>query len=694
MPTLCETLGALEDELFVGRERELTLFENWLGAAPARPTILNVTGRGGIGKSTLLRAFGRLAVRRGRPVVAVDCRAISQTREGLLRALGSNAKDDVVAHLNGTRPLILLDTFEEIGDLEHFVHEDLLARLEPEVRVVIAGRHPLGRVWAQDSPWRRIVRPLPLEGFSAPETREYLSRRGLADSRIAGEITESAANSPLALALAADMAIQLGIRSFARAPERHLLVRTLVEQLLRDVDDPQLRELLEICAVVREFDESLLASVVGQDCIGAAFDRLCKLSIVRASEHGLRLHDDVRQAIAHDLRWRRPERHEDIRRRALDYYRAQARTARPDEWARLATERFFLFEDRFVQLLLFGPDSGSIRIEVGGPADLADCQRIWSFFLTNLSNIPRLLTNDPASFGTFDIDLDSELAYLAQVIESPSTQLLVARDQDGEAVGFSTILRVSRDSMPLLSRYPGFAPLINAYWSPVRPAAIPATADTSDVFFIGFFSHTDALPQETIGAITRLVFRLFTENGLYLSSLPLPHAKSFLESLGFERVPEARHEFWGAENPWDGYVLDLRRIGFEPWIEAILSGRKPPKALDPPALEEALQAALLHWTDDERLATSPLGQIPAVPPAPSEAERPAVIRQAILDAMARAKTSARDSDELAYRALELAYLGKRLSHERAAERLAVSRATFYRLLKRGITGVAGTLASP
>jgi len=41
--------------------------------------------------------------------------------------------------------------------------------------------------------------------------------------------------------------------------------------------------------------------------------------------------------------------------------------------------------------------------------------------------------------------------------------------------------------------------------------------------------------------------------------------------------------------------------------------------------------------------------------------------------------------------LELAYILRSGSHEHAAEQLAVSRATFYRLLKRGLQQVARLL---
>jgi hypothetical protein len=45
MPTIGDALSLLEAELFVGRERELARFRQWLGAPTPRPEILNVDHR-------------------------------------------------------------------------------------------------------------------------------------------------------------------------------------------------------------------------------------------------------------------------------------------------------------------------------------------------------------------------------------------------------------------------------------------------------------------------------------------------------------------------------------------------------------------------------------------------------------------------------------------------------------------------
>ena len=43
-----------------------------------------------------------------------------------------------------------------------------------------------------------------------------------------------------------DLVVQFGVRDFAAPPEWHLILRTLVERLLHEADDPLVRELLNL----------------------------------------------------------------------------------------------------------------------------------------------------------------------------------------------------------------------------------------------------------------------------------------------------------------------------------------------------------------------------------------------------------------------------------------------------------------
>ena len=67
MPTFGQLVRDLDERNFVGRERQMAIFREWLAADPPRPELINVSGPGGVGKSALLGAFRRQAEHAGRP---------------------------------------------------------------------------------------------------------------------------------------------------------------------------------------------------------------------------------------------------------------------------------------------------------------------------------------------------------------------------------------------------------------------------------------------------------------------------------------------------------------------------------------------------------------------------------------------------------------------------------------------------
>ena len=101
----------------------------------------------------MLRAFGRLARYERRPVLLLDGHALEATPTAVLNALSMTSMEplpavprpstasvaDVIAYLNAARPLLLLDTFEELGPVpaatcaRNFYHASTAVR-----RVVVA----------------------------------------------------------------------------------------------------------------------------------------------------------------------------------------------------------------------------------------------------------------------------------------------------------------------------------------------------------------------------------------------------------------------------------------------------------------------------------------------------------------------------------------------------------------------------
>jgi len=688
MPTIGEALAEDERALFVGRAAELAVFERWLAATPRPPEVLEVSGPGGIGKSSLLAAFRGLAQAQGRPVVEVDLRDTAGQRAALLERLGGADLESAAVHINQVRPLVLLDTFEEARDLQQVVAEELLPRLDMAVKVVIAGRFRLSHIWRADRPGRVAIRPVALAGLGPEASRAYLERRGLTDARLVGQILRVVGGHPLALSLAADLVLHTGIRNFAASSEHHLLIRSLSEQLLRHVTDPHLRELIEASAVVEQFDQPTLEAIVGQPTSIAAFEQLCRLSAVRPAPHGLMLHDEVRRILADDLRWRHKERYSALRLRALAYYRERMRTASAEDRAWLLAQRLYLWEHAFVQTMLFGQDDpGEVWVEPGRAEDEPDALEIEMIWHTQL--MPALgivhYEEDP------EHDTAAHQADMARLLALPGRRLALARDQGGQALGFSLHVPISGQSADYMANHRVLGPLLRAFVARVGPDGLPSSPQTSRVWYFVQATHRGIHPEAVTAALWRDAFSVFVHADVILITLGLEAHKQLFRVLGFEHLPGEFPTIWGMSDRAEAFQLELGQIGLEPWIEAIMAGRRPPRVLAPDELERGLQEALLHWHDDAWLAHSALAECVAVArlaPRPDGAE---AVREAIRQALQRARAAAPPDLALAYAALERAYLSRTGSHEQAAEELAVSRATFYRLLRRGIQALAQAL---
>lgn len=676
MPTIGDSIAFLEEQLFFGRERELAEFQSWLttGSEP----VLNLTGHGGVGKSTLLRAFARQAVRLGRKVIWLDSREFRHTPEGLLGAIGAPSWQDPIEYINKNIPLILFDTYEELFDLGRYLEREFLPRLEIGVKLVFAGRYPLVQEGMADSVWRRLIQPMALAPFSPEECRDYLRHRGIQEEGLIQQIVQSAAGSALALSLAADLALQMGVREFGALPEWHLVVRSLVEQLLRDVSDPLLRELLEASAIVRQFDESTLEAVSGRTGLGSAFRQLCGLSAIRPVEHGVTLHDDVRRALAEDLRWRNPERYHELRLRAIAYYRERSKTAPPAEREWLMTERIYLWGNSLMQQMAFQEgEPDQVWMEAAQPEDHEALQALWA------EGLRRGLNN-----GIVIEPSVEDRTCLAAILRYEGAQVRVARDRLGRLLGFRTVLPLCQESIGLLRSHPGLWPLVEAHCNLPWVGELPATPAETSVYYLIHVAQDDTMPEATRSALIRDLFGLLTMEAVVLVTTPFPDYKGLLEVLGFHRVPEAHNLGFGPNAPADGYVRDLSRIGVDAWFEAMLSGRRPPQPLSREEWEQELQGALVNWENDGLLASSRLYSAMAL----SE-QSPGALRTAIQQAVEQAQRAAIDQVEgEPYRAIVLGYLTRGLTHERAAERMRVSRATFYRLLKRGVQGLAAILS--
>jgi hypothetical protein len=679
VPTIRDVLTDLDERLFVGREPEVALFRDSLAQGTAGPTILALSGSGGMGKSTLLRAFRRIAEGQGWRVVYADGSAFEATPEGLSRTITGAHDSDGADYLNEARTVLLLDSFEKLGPLTHHLQEQFLPRLYQTVNVVIAGRRPLGMAW---SGWQPVVQSIVLSGFEPEASSKYLYLRGIAPE-LAAEIAQVAGGIPLALSLAADMATQHGVREFPAAAEWHLAVRSLVEELLRDVGDQDLRILLEAAAVLREFDEELLAAVAEKEDITAAFAALCRLSFIRPAQHGLTLHDEVRRILIEDLRWRRPEHLIELRRRAWRHYRRRMRESPLQAW--MIADELHLSGNDLVQAMLFQEsETGIAWAQRARPSDRREILQILQAFTSQGASLPDAPTPEEVDSG-----------FVESLLSHPAARMTMARERDGRFAAYAFVLPICRQTMGLLPAGGAVRRLVERTSSAAEFANLPDDCEDASIYVLSTIARSAELSREATAALVQDVLNAILAGGKYLACTASAQYAEVLRAFGFAKVAsELGPSAFDPDRQLDAFALDLRLVGVEAWIDSVIGGYPLTQQLAVEDIGAEVQAVLLHWADDAQLEASPLVAIAAGRDPESGLGPADRVRELIRDALERARAGASDDRELAFRAVELAYLERSVSQERVAERLSVSRSTFYRLLKRGVAGVAAALGRP
>lgn len=324
MASIGDRLQSARTRLFVGRHQERRQFRDALTTSPPPFNVLHVFGPGGVGKTELLQAFARCCDEIDVPYVQLDTRDVDPTpdafRTALRDAVGLAPDRTVLPALGAEddRAVLLLDTVETIEALDDWLRTHFLPDLPEHIIIVMAGRHEPAAAWRTDPGWRALVHTMPLRNLDAEAGARLLLRRNVPPDQH-DAILRFTHGHPLATALVADLMDQRGTDTFepTDAPD---VLNTLLERFVQKVPSPAHRAALETAALVRHTTEAVLRATLDRDDAHDLFEWLRTLSFMRPGERGLVPHALVRNALAADLRWRHPERHDTLHERARQFY--------------------------------------------------------------------------------------------------------------------------------------------------------------------------------------------------------------------------------------------------------------------------------------------------------------------------------------------------------------------------------------
>lgn len=362
-----ETLGCLlaqQAGTITGRERERALLGRLF--EPDGPCVAHIHGLAGVGKTTLLNAFACDARAAGIAVLEVDGHVTAATQREFLLALGGSTVEEAAAAVGarGEQVVLIIDTFELLAMLDHWLCRVLFPALPANVRVVIGGRNAPFDRWRSYGP---LIWPIALGNLSPEEAAALLFTNGV-DGETAWRINAVAHGHPLSLKLAAATLRDrpgLPIQDIAAGPVGEELARLYLDGL-----DAPTRRALNAAALTRRTTLSLLAAMLPDEPATEAFARLRDLPFVELTAGGLLVHDTVREVTAALLRAADPQEYWRLRAAAWSCLRAELRGAPRRELPRYTADLLYLIEEEEVRRAFFPAAAGEQLVRPATEADL------------------------------------------------------------------------------------------------------------------------------------------------------------------------------------------------------------------------------------------------------------------------------------------------------------------------------------
>jgi hypothetical protein len=680
-----DRLQARARQRFVGRQAEIAVFRAALDAGEPPFVVLHIHGPGGVGKTTLLREMAREARERGRYVIRIDGRDVHASPPGFLRALveALHGDGEVMPPTDVTVPpgsVLLIDTFEKIQPLDAWLRERFLPRLAANCLIVIAGRNQPAPEWRSDIEWAGLARSVALGNLHAHEVAAYLAARGVPPACL-DRVQAFTHGHPLALSLVADVAGQ-GATTFDPQQSSDV-IRELIDCFLRDVPSQRQREAIEVCALVRNTTEGVLAAVLQGDDGAALFDWLRHLSFVEEGPYGVFPHDLARQVLMADLQWRDPPgRQERYRRAYLDLIERIKRSSGREE-QRLLMEYLFLVRNRPNYDTYF--DWSALDTSYAEPATPADYETIAAMVARHEG---------------------PEAEHLVRYWMRRQPQaFLVFRDIEARCFGFNMILDISRATAedravdPALE--PAFAlierhdPLASGdvvqYARSWMHADLYQAPGTAALNLNGMNAFVRALTRP--GITWNFVAMAGLELGPMLTRINWPHAPAADFEVGGRCFRVFAHD-WRIEPvaEWISARVGARPSSPMPFAAGALVSGPTPSRLGRAKFGEAVRDALRDCARADRLRGNPLlrqagllGALNDPTAPPPETQLQSLLRETIL----ALKSHPRD-DKL-HRVLWLTYVEPLLSQEKVAERLGLPFSTYRHRLGKGIERVSEIL---
>ena len=675
--TLGDLLASRRHRRFVGRASEVELFRIALDSPEPPFRLLHVHGPPGIGKTSLLDVCAELATAADAHVLRLDGRDLLPSPAAVLQALGNvvemnDGAGAVAEPPDGGRVVLLIDTWERLAPMDDWVRTRLLPRLPASALTVIAGRTAPSPAWRADPAWRELMRVVSLRNLSPEDSRHYLHACGVDPARHE-ELVEQSHGHPLGLSLLADVVARGG--DAATDPLSPDLVGTLLRRFVEITPTALHRRALEVCALARLTNESLLRDVLAQDDTYEIFTWLRGLSFVESGPEGVFPHDLARDALEADLRWRDPDGYRRVVRGIRGYINPRLRAPRLHEQQRAISDAKYMFRRLPSVMSPVDWDAwGQHFPEPAGPEDekaILDLVLAW--------------------------EGEASAAIAARWWEQQPEAFFVVRGQDGVPGGFLALLNLTAASAQDIASDPG----ARAAWDHAHRHAPPRPHEmvTQSRFIVDREAYQGPSPTLNATPILTMQHYLGTPN-LAWDFLTLAEPEQWDAYFAAADLPRAAGaDFWVGGRRFGLFAHDFRQVPVDALLELVTERALAQDPVPSPAevhptllvlsqaeFEDSVRQALRDLHRADLLARNPLLRTRLLRDEAGAKEPGAATLQALLGA-AVATLREHPRDDKLWRALDRTYVRATASQERAAAALGLPFSTFRRHLTQGVDRV-------
>lgn len=576
LPVEQSSIEDRELQFIVGRSSEAGTFTRVLHeSCEDACMILHVYGTGGIGKSTYLRLCRQLAKQEDALFVLIDSSDFIHTEQGLVEAIFkqlpvvsttggtvSNHLDGLMDHihfLTAERRLVLsFDTFEEMPEIESWIRDIFFPRLSKRTLLLFAGRHPLKGRWMISPALRERICQVQLEYLNLPDCIEYLQKCGINNPVLMKKLSDHTKGHPLSLSLA----------SAAYSPSSPAFGNDyfddVIEIWLREVPDPELRNLLDAASLLHIFHHELLAFVMDEEVSAESFNRLISLSFVRKSQRGWQLHDLLREFIRMRLQNRTPGLYQRLKQHCAQFY-ADALLSTPYTEKNWEVGELFRYTGIGVaRALMSEQGQRAYYWETATPSTLADAIAFANWRENHIEPISGTGV-DPETGHSFSIEYTAEeIRYqrkpvdLSEVFALDPSSIKLLRNENGQTAALFVIIPIQSNSLEWMECDPLCSPYLSSL-SQVEKDKLKTHTERPAGWFLRSTYYSDLLNPAIRTAGIYFIYSYMFRGGIFVSS-PFSNeiSRKVYTGFGFHEVEGATHFNYDGVTPTPTYAVDTR----------------------------------------------------------------------------------------------------------------------------------------